>query len=187
MKVVVLSRKYDGRPHYEYMAEILVPSGRLICVSGPGNLVTHHAAGIQFRENGYALFLFPTDAYYNVAWDFDMTGRLGQVYCNVATPACFSDGRIEYVDLDLDVVADSGGKAVLKDRDEFEEHARLLGYPAALMEEADMAARRLMQLAGEGHPPFGFTRPVQILRHYLDDEQAARIQEAHPQVPWGGR
>jgi len=64
------------------------------------------------------------------------------------------DNRIDWVDLDLDVVRSGDGPATLVDADEFAAHAARYAYPAALVAGAWAAADALLALASRGVAPF---------------------------------
>ncbi len=71
--------------------------------------------GDRFVETYY------TNRWYNVfeIYDRDDGGLKGH-YCNVTRPAMFMDGRIEYMDLFLDLWVNVQGAQTVLDEDEFE-------------------------------------------------------------------
>jgi predicted RNA-binding protein associated with RNAse of E/G family len=70
--------------------------------------------GDRFVETYY------TDRWYNI---FEIHDRddlhMKGYYCNISRPARFMDGRIEYVDLFLDLWVSPDGAQVVLDEDEF--------------------------------------------------------------------
>ena len=70
--------------------------------------------GDRFVETYYA------ERWYNVFEIFDRDdGALKGWYCNVTRPAVFTDGRVEYVDLFLDLWVSVDGEQTVLDEDEF--------------------------------------------------------------------
>lgn len=82
--------------------------------------------------------------------DFAPDGAPLGVYCNVALPPILGPGRLDWVDLDLDVVRSGDGPATLVGEDEFAAHAARYAYPAALVASARAAADELLALASAG-------------------------------------
>ncbi len=78
-----------------------------------------------------------------------------EVYVDVTTPPVWPDpGRVEMIDLDLDVVRRVDGTVYVDDEDEFEEHRVSLGYPPAMADMARTVAARLAIALEQRRPPF---------------------------------
>ena len=61
-----------------------------------------------------------TDRWYNIFEIYDRDdGALKGWYCNITRPAKFLDGRVEYVDLFLDLWVSASGAQTVLDEDEF--------------------------------------------------------------------
>lgn len=70
--------------------------------------------GDRFVETYYQ------DRWYNIFEIHDRdNGALKGWYCNITRPARFSDGRVEYVDLFLDLWVNASGAQTVLDEDEF--------------------------------------------------------------------
>jgi protein associated with RNAse G/E len=67
-------------------------------------------------------------------------------YCNVNMPPSFVGSTLDYVDLDLDIVAWPDGSYSILDVDEFEENARRFSYPESVRDRARMALEELVGL-----------------------------------------
>ncbi len=78
--------------------------------------------------------------------------------------------KIEYVDLDLDVIMRNTGQWFLDDEDEFVENARSWRYPSAVVEEAQDAAAWLVEQAKALRLPFGFKRMEEVLNYYRGED-----------------
>lgn len=81
-----------------------------------------------------------------------------EVYVDVITPARWVDrGRVEMIDLDLDVIRRRNGAVYVDDEDEFEEHRRTLAYPPHMVDTARTTAARMVLALELGRPPFDGT------------------------------
>jgi hypothetical protein len=78
-----------------------------------------------------------TDRWYNVFEIYDRDdGALKGWYCNITRPSQFTDGRVKYVDLFLDLWVSADGRQTVLDEDEF--------LAAELDEETRRAAREAL-------------------------------------------
>jgi uncharacterized protein len=78
-----------------------------------------------------------------------------ELYVDVTAGARLSTGRVEMVDLDLDVVRVVDGSVELLDEDEFLEHRTTLGYPKWVADRARATAARLVSAVEQRREPFG--------------------------------
>ncbi len=119
----------------------------------------HHVEGEPVI---YALQYFSLARPLVVLVNFDERGRVLEVQCDASFPATISGRRIDYVDLDLDVMVDAAGVVTERDYDDFEERRESMGYS----EEAVRFAHEGMALAHElierGATPFDGS-PMRIL------------------------
>ncbi|MBW3659358.1 MAG: DUF402 domain-containing protein, partial [Actinobacteria bacterium] len=77
------------------------------------------------------------------------------VYVDVIAPATWKgDGRVEMVDLDLDVVQLGDGSVALLDEDEFVEHRTALRYSEEWITGAERAAAEVAEMLRAGVEPF---------------------------------
>lgn len=75
-------------------------------------------------------------------------------FIDVATPAVWSDGRVETIDLDLDVIIHQDGTVEIEDEDEFALHQVELGYPDELIVRAREETDRLFAAVSRREEPF---------------------------------
>ena len=94
------------------------------------------------------------DRWYSVSAVYSATGDFRYYYCDIQTPAELKDGRIDCVDLDLDVVVRADGSVRLLDEDEFELHQREMNYPAELIARARQAVDEVQEALAAKEPPF---------------------------------
>lgn len=94
------------------------------------------------------------DRWYNIFRFSEPTRKLRNFYCNVNSPPHF-DGRVlSYVDLDIDVLVNPDFSYQILDLDDFEQNAKLFGYPAEVQSRARRAVDELINLIGARSFPF---------------------------------
>ena len=76
--------------------------------------------GATLKRGDRFVEMYFTERWYNIFEIFDREdGKLKGHYCNVTRPAIFTDGRIEYTDLFLDLWVSADGIQTVLDEDEF--------------------------------------------------------------------
>lgn len=75
-------------------------------------------------------------------------------FIDIATPPRWSDGRVELIDLDLDILVSRDGTVAVDDEDEFLLHQVELGYPADMVRSARDTADRVFGEVAAGADPF---------------------------------
>ncbi len=142
-------RKYDGSQHRGYPALRLGEDEYGVWLGVPRSV----SDGAEFKYEEPYVLLVPRDAWWTAM--FNSPPRRTEVYCDITTPATWHGGRVELVDLDLDVRRRRATGAVeLLDEDEFAAHTERFGYPPEVTANAWSAARWLVQALGDGTQPF---------------------------------
>jgi protein associated with RNAse G/E len=93
----------------------------------------------------YALQYFSLERPLVVLVNFDERGHILEYQCDASFPATIAGRRIDYVDLDLDMMVDGDGVVIDRDFDQFEERRVTMGYS----EEAVRLAHEGLALAHE--------------------------------------
>ncbi len=144
--------KYDGRPHRSYPALRLGEDAHGTWLGVPGEFVESAERGAFKYDEPYVL-LVPRESWWTAM--FNPPPRRTEVYCDIATPARWSETSVHLTDLDLDVRRRrAGGVVELLDEDEFAVHTERFGYPRLVLDEAWAAARWLVTALGDGTEPF---------------------------------
>ena len=116
------------------------------------------------KDLGYTCFepgdcfteYYYSDRWYNIFDIADAGGLRKGWYCNIAQPASLFDGRIEQVDLLLDVWVDPRGVPLVLDEDEFEADNTL---NAELRQAALDGLHELLEMIAAQSEPFVYTLP----------------------------
>ncbi len=152
--VVINARKFDGSIRRTWSAELKETREDLMIFLGIfEHEVKHEQLGI-IRSGTLSYEYYWTDRWYNVFRFHEPDGGLRNYYCNVNMPPAFSDGVLDYVDLDIDVIVWPDGRHDVLDLDDFEANARLYAYPENVVQRAEAALAELLAMIGRGDFPF---------------------------------
>ena len=116
--------------------------------------------GSMSRFGFESLVYFPIGGWWSALF---LVGAPVDLHVDIATPASVVDGIVTTIDLDLDVVV-RGGKAVLLDAAEFEEHRVLHAYPDSHVRAAEQAAQLVHTLIAAGSFPFDGSQTARMSR-----------------------
>ena len=120
-QVVVIKLNPEHEETWRYMGRIIVQEAQTMLIEARFNRSTVLFHGITLQENDRFLERYYADRWYNL---FEIHDRENDAlkgwYCNVTAPAEFSDGKIAYIDLALDVLVYPNGKYIILDEDEYD-------------------------------------------------------------------
>lgn len=142
--VETYKRKFDGssKPLWR---------GDLVEAGPDGWLVVYYELPPHTTSDGetvtHALRYFSLELPLSVLVCFDDVGRVLEFQCDAGLPATLTGRRVDFIDLDLDLMVDSDGFASERDHDTFARNRERMGYSAA----AIGAAREGIRLARELH------------------------------------
>ncbi|HEU5015743.1 MAG TPA: DUF402 domain-containing protein [Roseiflexaceae bacterium] len=152
--VLVHSTKYDGSIHYRYNATVVREEVNLLHLYRPPGTKATSYRGERLGTR-HSLEIFWADRPYNlhVIWYPDWQPAMH--YVNIATPATWHDGRLHFIDLDLDVIWRARtDEIMLDDEDEFELHQARFGYPQELIAQAWHTSREVQDMMAHRVYPF---------------------------------
>ena len=172
-RYVLTSHKYPWTPHRRWPAYGPVPGEEgCLLFARPTNIWMEYVGqekGIFFAEPSWD-FVWPARGYKLALW-FQRDGSFGGIYGDVCMSPRVDRAarRVDFLDLDLDVVCRSeGGPPEVVDRDEFAQRRR--GYPASLAAFAEGALERLLgDIAAKAYP---LDRPLDVWRQMLTETLA---------------
>lgn len=146
--------KYPDIRHYEWQAELLEQTDDYVWVfCRPGRQFIHHTKNKVFTFDNTTLELFSLKEWYTVAMVIE-EGEVVSYYCNIAMPSVLRDGKLAFIDLDLDLLKPKGKDWVVVDEDEFEANSVKYNYPPELKAAALRALEALQEKARTGSFPF---------------------------------
>lgn len=152
-KVRIISTKHNGSKHRSWecaWTRSLQPPVLFI----PAFTQVMNPDGSVWSSSYEVEAHFYQDAWYNV---FTLLKEEGvEYYCNIAAPPTWNESRSElwFVDYDLDVYVYADGSYKVLDRDEYEQYARIMQYPAAVKGQIEVGLQQLIELIQARSGPF---------------------------------
>ncbi|KNX39387.1 hypothetical protein VV01_10900 [Luteipulveratus halotolerans] len=155
-------RKWRDTEHWQFEATYLGSDRFGAWLAVPAG-TAFDRPGAHFAAERAQVVLFPTgQGYAATFWDRaeDTPDRV-LVYVDIATAATWrrtpTGLQVTAVDLDLDVIRRVNGEVFVDDEDEFAEHQVELGYPRALVEQAERDCATVLAGVREQTAPFDGT------------------------------
>ena len=127
--ITVNSRKYDGTIRRTWTCELLEERDSLFVFVGKFEHAVDHPDLGHIPEGTISYEYYWLDRWYNVFRFHTVEGELRSYYFNINMPPSFSDGVLDYVDLDIDVLVQPDLSYTVLDIDDFTSNARLFQYP----------------------------------------------------------
>ncbi len=155
-KVTINSRKFDGKIHRSWQAELIEQKNSLLTFVGEFVREVKHSHLGVIRRGTISYEFYWLDRWYNIFRFHQPDGDLRNFYCNVNLPPTFENGVLDYVDLDVDVLVWKDFSYSILDVDEFEENARIFNYPADLVTKTIANLAELLYLVENRKFPFDF-------------------------------
>ncbi|MGE5674116.1 MAG: DUF402 domain-containing protein [Mycobacterium leprae] len=153
--VTVQAYKYGGIPHYRFAVRVLDRSPELMVVTGEyGRELIHQTRGKRFTIQNRSIEFYWPGRPYTVAADCSAEGQIRQYYCNINLPPVMADDRVEWVDLDLDLIVQPDLSWQVVDEEEFELHQVRYGYPPEVIQLARESLAALIRLVEAREYPF---------------------------------
>jgi uncharacterized protein len=123
-EITVIKQNLQGEETWRYTGRLIRQNSSSVVLEAFFNRPDMPFHGILFGEGDRFIEIYFSDRWYNI---FQMHSReddsLKGWYCNVTRPANIRPGRIDYVDLALDLLVFPDSRQVVLDEDEFEELA----------------------------------------------------------------
>ena len=152
--ITVRSLKYDMKVRRTWTCELVDRSGSLTTAVGTFAEAVKHPGLGDISRGTVSHEYYWADRWQNVFRFHEPDGRFRNFYCNVAMPAVITEGMIEYVDLDIDVIVWPDYRYEVLDRDDFERNSKKYGYPADVIEKAEQSLAELTRAIETRDFPF---------------------------------
>jgi len=143
----IRSKNYDGSLRKSWKCQLVSQTGaRLLFVGKFEHEISHPELGL-IEKGTISHEYYWLGRWYNIFQFRKPLGDLRNYYCNVNMPPTYSNGILEYIDLDLDLLVWPDFAYRVLDREEFEERGRIFGYPQTVIQNAERALNELIQFA----------------------------------------
>lgn len=150
------SRKYDGTINRSWTAELLSQSGDELLFRGIfENDVSHPNLG-EIARGTISYEFYWLSRWYNVFRFHEPDGSFRNFYCNINMPPVFSEGVLDFVDLDIDILLRKDGSLEVLDLEEFDLNSEKYGYGPDIVKRVKQEVFMLKEMIGDGSPPFDF-------------------------------
>jgi len=117
------------------------------------NEVVHKELGV-IRRGTISYEYYWTDRWYNIFRFHEPDGGLRNFYCNVNMPPIFSNGVLDYVDLEIDILVWSDFRIQILDTDEFEQNTKRFSYSNELRLKVQESVNELKTMIENREFPF---------------------------------
>ena len=155
--VTVVKLNTLGEARIQYEGEIVKRLENGVVIQAYWKQAAKDLGYTRFEPGDCFTEYYYSDRWYNIFDIADAGGQRKGWYCNIAQPASIFDGRVEQVDLLLDVWVDPRGFPLVLDEDEFEADNTL---NAELRKAALDGLRELLEMIAAQQEPFVYTSPI---------------------------
>ena len=156
-EITINSRKFDGAVHKSWKAELLSETDELLSFIGEFDkeIIHSHLGVIRPRTVSYEFYW--KNKWFNVFRFHEPGGELRNFYCNINQPPTFSEGVLDYIDLEIDVLVWKDFSFQILDLDEYETHALKYNYSQELRRNVKSALEELLLRIEQRSFPFDYT------------------------------
>lgn len=121
--MIINSRKYSGSIGKSWTCELIEQLGSMLVFKGVfDHEIKHEHLGV-IRRGTMSHEYYWLDRWFNVFRFHEPDGAFRNYYCNINMPPTFVNDVLNYIDLDIDIMAANDGTHSILDSDEFEENA----------------------------------------------------------------
>ena len=153
-EITVVSLNYDRTVRKTWAANLISSGPGFVELAGFFDRdITHPTLG-NIHKGTLTVEYFWPDRWFNIFKFLEPDGRLKYFYCNIAMPPEFVDGKIEYVDLDIDVIVLPDGSPQILDEDDFAISAKRFQYSDDLVARVKAVLKELLELLDKKEFPF---------------------------------
>ncbi|MGI8639566.1 MAG: DUF402 domain-containing protein [Pyrinomonadaceae bacterium] len=152
--ITINSRKFDGKIHRSWKAELIKQENFLLTFVGEFDKEIEHPHLGVIRRGTISYEFYWLDRWYNVFRFHEPDGDLRNFYCNINMPPAFEKRILDYVDLDIDVLVWKDFSFEVLDLDEFEENAVKYKYSPAIYDKANESLAELTVMIKKKSFPF---------------------------------
>ncbi|HEX8248623.1 MAG TPA: DUF402 domain-containing protein [Pyrinomonadaceae bacterium] len=154
--ITINSRKFDGRIHRSWQAELLEETEEFYLLVGEfDSEVKHPKLGVIGRGTISYEYYWKNE-WYNVFRFHEPRGDLRNFYCNINRPPQLADGVLDYIDLEIDILVWSDFSFEILDLDEYEENDRKFNFSNEIKRKVDESLNKLLEMIQKKAFPFDY-------------------------------
>ncbi|MDH3492593.1 MAG: DUF402 domain-containing protein [Acidobacteriota bacterium] len=155
--ITINSRKYDGSIKRSWTAELLSTTGDELLFRGVFEDDVSHPNLGKILRGTISYEYYWLSRWFNVFRFHEPDGAFRNFYCNINMPPAFSNGILDFVDLDIDILFNKDGSLEVLDRDEFDHNSELYGYGRDIVERVRREVLLVEMMIATRQPPFDVT------------------------------
>lgn len=152
-EIIINARKYDGSIRRSWTASVVSETEDLVIALGRFDRDVIHRDLGTIKKNTISFEYFWLDRWYNIFRFHEPDGSFRNYYCNIAMPAVLSEGELDFVDLDVDVVVWPEKRVEILDREDFDENAIRFGYSASTVERVEESLDDILKMVKNDELP----------------------------------
>ena len=157
--------KHDGKVHRAWDEAVVLDIKKDYMVFGNNKTKVTEATGATWRTKEPAIMYFFKNRWYNIIVQMKKDGIY--FYCNIATPFILEEGKIKYIDYDLDLRIFPKGDYRVLDKLEYEYHRKKMNYSDDLDKVVKNAMKDLIIAYENNEFMFNNKQNLDYLNKYL--------------------
>ncbi|HEX9962018.1 MAG TPA: DUF402 domain-containing protein [Pyrinomonadaceae bacterium] len=154
--ITINSRKFDGRIHRSWQAELLEETEEFFLFVGEFDSEVKHSKLGVIRRGTISYECYWKNEWYNVFRFHEPEGDLRNFYCNVNRPPQLENGVLDYIDLEIDILVWRDFSLEILDLDEYEESSRKFNFSDEIKYKVDESLNKLLEMIKEKQFPFDY-------------------------------
>lgn len=151
--ILVRKLNYDGLETWRWSGKLVEQNEGVMVIDAIFNAPPRDLGYMRLESTDLFHEYYYTDRWFNIFQVFAADGTLKGWYCNICKPAIFIDGKIDFVDMVLDVFVYPDGRSLVLDEDEFGELKQSKYSPDDAL-QAQQAVAQLLEMAKRREHPF---------------------------------
>lgn len=163
--IYIQGYKHDGSLHRTWSMAFVMEANNKRTIAVTNKTWVTEADGRKWYTREPAICFFYPDHWFNIICMMRKTGVY--YYCNLASPAIYDGEALKHIDYDLDVKVYPDGNVVLLDEDEYEQHAREMGYSNDIQRILNDELKELYRWIDEKRTPFDPQEMERMFQVYL--------------------
>lgn len=156
--------KHDGQVHRAWDEAVVLDVKKDYMVFGNNRTKVTEAEGLTWRTKEPAIMYFFKNRWYNIIVQMKRDGIY--YYCNIATPFILEEGKIKYIDYDLDLRIFPKGDYRILDKLEYEYHRKKMNYSDDLDKVIQNGMKNLIDAYKGNEIMFNSNNNIQYLNQY---------------------
>ena len=164
-KLEIHCYKHNGHLHRQWDEAVLLDVTDDYMVFGNNRTKVTESEGVTWRTKEPAIMYFFKNRWYNIIVQMKKDGIY--FYCNIATPFILEEGKIKYIDYDLDLRIFPKGDYRVLDKLEYEYHKKKMHYSNDLDKVIKNAMNDLIEAYKNNEFMFKDKNNLEYLNQYL--------------------